>query len=264
MPNAAPEELFLFEESKRQQGEIEEPAPRQPAAEPEKGSGAPMGDRPPLPAFVPAGGPEQPGGDAPASSSSQAPPSRRATLLLDRPKPPRAPAPPLSSPMDIAGTDPPTTPEVEVAMSDSEMLAEVAERATKHRRVCRVGEEDLAMNDEPMESAPEWEDAEFAMEGETDLLHKADEAALEADAAFWFAEIPDLNEEEMQALDFKPDCFEVERLIRKKVLEYVNEGESTSGVKELSSKFVRSWRQKKKDNKQMFYRRSRLVAREYK
>ena len=48
-----------------------------------------------------------------------------------------------------------------------------------------------------------------------------------------------------------------------KVIEEVAPDFDTSDHKELSSKFVRAWRKKKRCGRQMFFRRSRLVAREY-
>ncbi|CAE7270738.1 unnamed protein product [Symbiodinium sp. CCMP2592] len=252
--------------------------------------------------------------------SSQAPnpaPSSRATLLLDRHDrgnvsvpgsvpvsvrpPPPAHAAVNESPMEIAGTDPPTSSESSSSSSpqalpsqplfdDSTMLAEVVEtvrasssagrqaeaepdesHAAKFQRVARVGREDFPINDEVLESAAEWEDAaQYVQLGEEadaelDPSLTAEEAKLlEDEDLLWFEEIPSLSDEELSALDHVADSFEVKRLLGKQVLEEVGDSFDLSGYKELSTKFVRTWRQKKRQGRMMFFRRSRLVAREYK
>ncbi|CAE7728209.1 unnamed protein product [Symbiodinium sp. CCMP2592] len=252
--------------------------------------------------------------------SSQPPnpaPSSRATLLLDRHDrgsasvpgsvpasvrpPPPAHAAVNESPMEVMGTDPPTSSDSSSSSSpealptqpvfdDSTMLAEVVEsvragastgrqaeaepdesHAAKFQRIARVGREDFPINDEVLESAAEWEDAaQYVQLGEDadaelDPSLTAEEAKLlEDEDLLWFEEIPSLSDEELSALDYVADTFEVKRLLGKQVLEEVGDSFDLSGYKELSTKFVRTWRQKKRHGRMMFFRRSRLVAREYK
>ncbi|CAE7242878.1 unnamed protein product [Symbiodinium sp. CCMP2592] len=252
--------------------------------------------------------------------SSQPPnpaPSSRATLLLDRHDrgsasvpgsvpasvrpPPPAHAAVNESPMEVMGTDPPTSSDSSASSSpealptqpvfdDSTMLAEVVEsvragastgrqaeaepdesHAAKFQRIARVGREDFPINDEVLESAAEWEDAaQYVQLGEDadaelDPSLTAEEAKLlEDEDLLWFEEIPGLSDEELSALDYVADTFEVKRLLGKQVLEEVGDSFDLSGYKELSTKFVRTWRQKKRHGRMMFFRRSRLVAREYK
>ena len=75
---------------------------------------------------------------------------------------------------------------------------------------------------------------------------------------------PVLTDSELYNLDRLADDVEVSCLVAKGVMRQVQTGESTEGMKSLSSKFVRSWRQKEKDNRPHYLRRSRLVAREFK
>ncbi|CAE7214928.1 unnamed protein product [Symbiodinium sp. CCMP2592] len=217
-------------------------------------------------------------------------PSSRATLLLDRSdraptsvvEPAAAPAP-LESPMEVAASDPPSpeggTPVI--PMTDDDLLIDVAKRAqdaidlqpsgqaSKYQRIARVGAEELPINDEVLESAPEWEDAERYLEvsdeaaAEWDVTNTEDSHALDNEECLWYDSIPDLSEQQQEELDRIADSFEVQRLLRKGVLEEIGDEVDTSDHKELSSKFVRTWRKKLHKDKMMYFRRSRLVAREY-
>ena len=234
----------------------------------------------------------------PASVPESAPASRK-TLLLDRPERvpqsvlPDLPRPANASPMDVAGSDPSSSSSSSSPSSlegsarpaaDAEMVNDVAKRvqeaeqasaeapggqAHKYQRVARIGASEYPINDELLESAPEWEDAAVYMDmsdevnAEWDVHGKDDVEALDSEARLWFDEIPDLSEQDLSELDFLADGFEVERLKRMKVIEEVALDFDTSDHKELSSKFVRTWRKKKRCGREMFFRRSRLVAREY-
>ena len=145
------------------------------------------------------------------------------------------------------------------------------EPASKKPRILRVGEESLAVNDEVLESAPEWEDpAVYAEHLEEAWPYDpedpgGDEADLECDEEeLWFDAIPSLSEDELRSLDTKADFFEINRLIRKGVLKALADDEQPEpGTKSLSSKFVRTWRRKPRHGKEAYLRRSRLCAREY-
>ncbi|CAE7512900.1 unnamed protein product [Symbiodinium natans] len=86
-------------------------------------------------------------------------------------------------------------------------------------------------------------------------------------SALWFPDTghgePELSESELWSLDRLADDCELNRLLKKGVLRQASSSEEGSDMKRLSSKFVRTWRRKKKGGKAMFLRRSRLVAREF-
>ena len=195
------------------------------------------------------------------------------------------------SPMEVAASDPPTpmppVPAIpHVEMKDSDLLIDVAERIKeaqmlaagtpiraaetpiddrppKFQRIARVGAEELPVNDEPLDEDSQMLLSEQTFDEEADFMLDSDWQVLEDDDAFWFPEVPDLDQEALAALDRQADYFEVMRLLRMRVLEQVDEHTDVSGHKELSSKFVRSWRKKKRNGQDMVYRRSRLCAREF-
>ena len=67
----------------------------------------------------------------------------------------------------------------------------------------------------------------------------------------------------MSKLDEVADDVEIQRLIAKGVIRRQEPEDSAGQMQKLSTKFVRTWRAKRKANKSMQLRRSRLVAREY-
>ena len=75
---------------------------------------------------------------------------------------------------------------------------------------------------------------------------------------------PNLTEQELKVLDDVADRVEIQRLRDMQVLLPASEVSESSVVpKSLSTRFVRTWREKMIDNKHCWLRRSRLVAREY-
>ena len=254
--------------------------------------------------------PAAPHAPPPSASHDPQPPSVASAASSARPRlvvsrdPRNAPARPTPvSPMDIAGSNAPSSPEL---LPDSAMLSELLpqrpagtevggdeDRPSKVPRVMRVADEELMVNDEELCEPPEWQDpAVYAqwIEPVSEQAHSADtgvdskdeskvanegahpQGALskqqlkELEANLWFSAIPDLSAEEQQELDNIADEFEVQRLLRKKVL-VASTGnapaDESSQPKHLSTTFVRTWRAKTKDGKPMFLRRSRLCAREY-
>ena len=236
----------------------------------------------------------------PNPASASAPPSRRATLLLDRGD--RTPNP-VSVP--VPGPVTPLPPLPHTPLSDSAMLDEFLkkrpagsaaggdgpeETSPKTARLRRVADEDFAVNDEELDAPTEWADpsvlpffetaSSAVVEPETvsgDVQCSDNDKASPAGALskselqlleerLWFPEEPTLSESEQAEVDSIADLFEVQRLIRKGVLRCVGaKGEvSAEGAKQLSTKFVRTWRRKAKDGREQVLRRSRLVAREYK
>ena len=70
--------------------------------------------------------------------------------------------------------------------------------------------------------------------------------------------MPDLDQDALAVRDKQADYFEVMRLLRMKVLEQVDEQTDMTEFKKLSSKFVRTWRKKRRNGQDMVSRRSRL------
>ena len=84
----------------------------------------------------------------------------------------------------------------------------------------------------------------------------------------WFrltAEEPSLDESTLVSLDAIADRVEVSRLQDMDVLlkeqDLVADNVELGG--DLTARFVRTWRKKSKDGEEQWYRRSRLVAREF-
>ncbi|CAE7785457.1 unnamed protein product [Symbiodinium sp. CCMP2592] len=171
------------------------------------------------------------------------------------------------------------------------------ESPSKTARLRRVANEHLAVNDEELEVPSEWDDLGFSSKGDdvaadgglsvgqkantvehawdasplppetaqqAGILSDGELKALEAQ--LWYPEEPTLSPDEQAKVDAIADRFEVQRLIRKRVLKCAGlRGEvSEEGFKRLSTKFVRTWRKKVKGGVEMVLRRSRLCAREYK
>ncbi|CAE7775394.1 unnamed protein product, partial [Symbiodinium sp. CCMP2592] len=171
------------------------------------------------------------------------------------------------------------------------------ESPSKTARLRRVANEHLAVNDEELEVPSEWDDLDFSSKGDAvatsgslsvgqtanTVEHEWDASPLPPETAqqagilsddelkaleaqLWFPEEPTLSPDEQAKVDAIADRFEVQRLIRKRVLKCAGlRGEvSEEGFKRLSTKFVRTWRKKVKGGVEMVLRRSRLCAREYK
>ena len=85
----------------------------------------------------------------------------------------------------------------------------------------------------------------------------------EDDEALWFKEVPDYDEVQMQELDMKADTVEVNRLLSMGVLKQSDHALDQEGAPQFSTKFVRTWRSKRRGDEDWMLRRSRLVAREY-
>ena len=74
---------------------------------------------------------------------------------------------------------------------------------------------------------------------------------------------PEVSAEELVRLDAIADGIEIERLKCMKVLEDLQSSHDTSNMKTLSTRFVRTWRDKTFGSRRVWLRRSRLVAREF-
>ena len=256
----------------------------------------------PAPAVMPAPVPSQPEplelppvppAPVPGSVASAAP-SSRPTLLLDR----GDRRPPVASPMDVAGTDPPTTPDspdLDLSPSgpsgpvpDETLLEDLLPRPggdasssavapdPKRPRLRSVtirslqGSEELHHADEPVEMHFDEELSESlqAYEDElTELLHEPDEVELTADGIpkCLIRDLSDhepvLDAEELAEVDRHACLYEVQRLTGLSVLCEVPG--PLPGHRTLSTKFVVTWRQKVVSGRECWLRRARLVAREF-
>ena len=90
-----------------------------------------------------------------------------------------------------------------------------------------------------------------------------DNKALEALMLPFDVHEPVLPSEELARLDDIADSIEVERLKTMGVLEELQDNHDVSSMKTLSTRFVRTWRDKTFGARRVWLRRSRLVAREY-
>ena len=92
------------------------------------------------------------------------------------------------------------------------------------------------------------------------------EEVAEDDDRLWFPDNgkePELDDAILAELDQLADQVEVSRLLKKSVLRDATSSDDVSSMKSLTTKFVRTWRQKKRKGQLYWYRRSRLCAREF-
>ena len=90
-----------------------------------------------------------------------------------------------------------------------------------------------------------------------------DDGAIISQLTFPFSKHePSLDESELQRLDALADSLEIQRLTKMAVL--TDAATMPPDSKQLSTRFVRTWREKiGKDGQQIWLRRSRFVAREF-
>ena len=203
------------------------------------------------------------------NSQGEANPSLRAPM----PGTPEYMLPVMGSP-DVARTEPTSE-----SMQVEEPRENLDDRAPKVPRIRTVhfGGQDYEINDETLNDAEFEEiwDAEAMIwsyvdpEGDTDDSDEVPSAAdvnVAEDNRLWFpneGREPDLSAEAMQELDMLADAVEVSRLVAKGVLREACSEDSPGAMKSLSTKMVRTWRSKRRNGQPMFYRRSRLCAREF-
>ena len=107
----------------------------------------------------------------------------------------------------------------------------------------------------------------YEMNFENDELYDTgdwiDDEALISQLTFPFSKHePSLDDVELQRLDALADSLEIQRLTKMAVL--TDATKMPSVAKQLSTRFVRTWREKlNKDGQQIWLRRSRFVAREF-
>ena len=107
----------------------------------------------------------------------------------------------------------------------------------------------------------------YEMNFENDELYDdgdwMDDEAIVSQLTFPFSKYePSLDDAELQRLDALADSLEIQRLTKMAVL--TDAATMPPDAKQLSTRFVRTWREKlSKDGKQIWLRRSRFVAREF-
>ena len=173
------------------------------------------------------------------------------------------------SPSAPSHVDVPSTPIDQAGRDDLEL--EASERPAKQARTRDVMAVEEKHEDEMLEFC--FQDAEVEMLEEYDeTLIGHDFESYEAsdlsddgmkDLIFpYTSQEPELAIEEMSRLDIIADRIEVERLKDMGVLISMDD-DHIEEMKSLSTRFVRTWRDKIYDNNRVWLRRSRLVAREY-
>ena len=173
------------------------------------------------------------------------------------------------SPSAPSHVDVPSTPFDQAGRDDLEL--EASERPAKQARTRDVMAVEEKHEDEMLEFC--FQDAEVEMLEEYDeTLIGHDFESYEAsdlpddgmkDLIFPYTpQEPELAIEEMSRLDIIADRIEVERLKDMGVLISMDD-DHIEEMKSLSTRFVRTWRDKIYDNNRVWLRRSRLVAREH-
>ncbi|CAE7776825.1 GIP [Symbiodinium sp. CCMP2592] len=162
--------------------------------------------------------------------------------------------------------DPPSTPEAELPPLKKLRI-----------RAVTFGEHSYEVNDEgefDLDQPDGWEVQTklWSMESEMDDSFtselKADPEAevAEDDDRLWFPDNgkePELDDAILAELDNLADQVEVSRLLKKSVMRDATSDDDLASMKSLTTKFVRTWRHKKKNGIPSWYRRSRLCAREF-
>ncbi|CAE7291170.1 RE1 [Symbiodinium sp. CCMP2592] len=179
-------------------------------------------------------------------------------------------APPRSP--DEAASEPPT-PAVEALGMPVTPLGGAGAMAPPRRNV-PPPESARAIPDESMAGPDGWEVQTklWSMESETDdsfmneVKANPEGEVAEDDDRLWFPDNgrePELDDAILAELDNLADQVEVSRLLKKSVLRHATSDDDLGSMKSLTTKFVRTWRHKKRNGVPSWYRRSRLCAREF-
>ncbi|CAJ1340863.1 unnamed protein product, partial [Effrenium voratum] len=139
-----------------------------------------------------------------------------------------------------------------------------AGESPKHRRAGNVAQLwDMEQSiraiheDHDFDAFPDWDESAIS-----DLMlddRNLDEEIPEEHTTFeWSLDPPSLPEEEVDLLDLQSERIEVSRLVKTNVLRPID-SEAAAHFPQLSTRFVKVWKLKEK-----WYRRARLVARQYK
>ena len=199
------------------------------------------------------------------------------SMRPDPPSTPEATLPPLSPvvPMD-------TTMESETTAQDTPRATKKLRLRSLEIRAVQFGGQAYEVNDEgdyDFDCEDVWE-AETAMwstrpesshyaDGEFDddwTAPPEEEEAGEDDERLWFPDNgkePELDSAILAELDKLADQVEIDRLVGKQVIREATASDQIYEMKNLTTKFVHTWRSKKKNGVSMWYRRARLCAREF-
>ena len=221
---------------------------------------------PPTPAVAAPGMPATPLGGA----GAMAPPRRNV------PPPESARAVPDESMIGAADVSPGPNPAMRVD-PPSAPEAELPPLKKLRIRAVTFGDQSYEVNDEgefDLDQPDGWqvETNLWSAKSEMDYGFTAEkEAAPEKEVAedddrLWFPDNgrePELDDSILAELDSLADKVEVGRLLKKAVLRDATSEDEIGSMKSLTTKFVRTWRLKKRNGKPCWYRRSRLCAREF-
>ena len=149
------------------------------------------------------------------------------------------------------GEEQPVTPPMDDAMDS------VEERSPKAPKLAESPKQQM------MQYEFEFHDDEFLAEGESSEIQDVEMARILQQLTFPFSlKEPSLSADEMMRLDPLADQLELQRLQKLHMLQSPESVPSNSKV--LSTRFVRSWREKHDDKgNPIWLRRSRVVAREF-
>ncbi|CAE7622817.1 GIP [Symbiodinium sp. CCMP2592] len=221
---------------------------------------------PPTPAVEALGMPVTPlgGAGAMAPPRRNVPPPESARAIPDESMAGVEAEPPGPNP--AMRPDPPSTPEAELPPLKKLRI-----------RAVTFGEQSYEVNDEgefDLDQPDGWEVQTklWSMESETDdsfmneVKANPEAEVAEDDDRLWFPDNgrePELDDAILAELDNLADQVEVSRLLKKSVLRHATSDDDLGSMKSLTTKFVRTWRHKKRNGVPSWYRRSRLCAREF-
>ena len=181
--------------------------------------------------------------------------------------PPRysGPSTPFPEPMELGGAAPTRDVELESSGRPSKQ-AKVSAPTQQIMAAMEIDHEDepnfTQFSDEDLEHMENY-DYDIEDEQMTDEFFEGDlESMLDRLSRPYSKEEPKMDDDELQELDALADLVEITRLQQQGVLIPAEQIEG-SEIKTLSTKFVRTWRQKERRGAKCWLRRSRYVAREF-
>ena len=199
------------------------------------------------------------------------------SMRPDPPSTPEATLPPLSPvvPMD-------TTVEAETTAQDTPRATKKLRLRSLKIRAVQFGGQAYEVNDEgdyDFDCEDIWEAETAVWSTRPESFHDDDgefsadqtappeeEEAGEDDERLWFPDNgkePELDSAILAELDKLADQVEINRLVGKQVIREAMASDQIGEMKNLTTKFVHTWRSKKKNGVSMWYRRARLCAREF-
>ena len=200
------------------------------------------------------------------------------SMRPDSPSTPEATLPPLSP---VVRMD--TTTAAETTAPDTPRATKKLRLRSLKIRAVQFGDQSYEVNDEgdydfDRDDVWEAETAIWSTGSENPSLNddefddgwtappEEEEEAGEDDERLWFPDNgkePKLDSAILAELDKLADQVEISRLVGKQVLREAAASDQIYEMKNLTTKFVHTWRSKKKNGVSMWYRRARLCAREF-